>query len=173
MTLHSINSPDDLKKLSREELPALADELREFVLLDLQSIRMFGVLAQHVEIELGDLAGAAIAVLVIATDQTLCFEFGSDAELVHHVDGGRMEGRRPQGARQFRSALEQNDRNACLHESQCSDATDGTCARDDDRLGDGHENPRLRSDPDGPHTGILGVARGPCPNCDAWVHIRQ
>ena len=32
MTLHSINSPDDLKKLSREELPALADELREFVL---------------------------------------------------------------------------------------------------------------------------------------------
>jgi len=32
MTLLSINSPDDLKKLSREELPALADELREFVL---------------------------------------------------------------------------------------------------------------------------------------------
>ena len=32
MTLHSINSPDDLKKLTREELPALADELREFVL---------------------------------------------------------------------------------------------------------------------------------------------
>ena len=32
MTLHSVNSPDDLKKLSREELPALADELREFVL---------------------------------------------------------------------------------------------------------------------------------------------
>jgi 1-deoxy-D-xylulose-5-phosphate synthase len=32
MTLHSIHSPDDLKKLSREELPALADELREFVL---------------------------------------------------------------------------------------------------------------------------------------------
>ena len=32
MTLHSINFPDDLKKLSREELPALADELREFVL---------------------------------------------------------------------------------------------------------------------------------------------
>jgi len=32
MTLHSINSPEDLKKLSREELPALADELREFVL---------------------------------------------------------------------------------------------------------------------------------------------
>ena len=32
MTLYSINSPDDLKKLSREELPALADELREFVL---------------------------------------------------------------------------------------------------------------------------------------------
>lgn len=32
MTLHFINSPDDLKKLTREELPALADELREFVL---------------------------------------------------------------------------------------------------------------------------------------------
>ena len=32
MTLYSINSPDDLRKLSREELPALADELREFVL---------------------------------------------------------------------------------------------------------------------------------------------
>ena len=32
MTLNSINSPDDLKKLSREELPALADELRQFVL---------------------------------------------------------------------------------------------------------------------------------------------
>ena len=32
MTLDSINSPDDLKKLSREELPALADELREYVL---------------------------------------------------------------------------------------------------------------------------------------------
>ncbi len=32
MTLNSINSPDDLKKLSREELPALAEELREFVL---------------------------------------------------------------------------------------------------------------------------------------------
>jgi len=32
MTLDSINSPDDLKKLSREELPALADELRQFVL---------------------------------------------------------------------------------------------------------------------------------------------
>jgi 1-deoxy-D-xylulose-5-phosphate synthase len=32
MTLHSVNSPDDLKKLPREELPALADELREFVL---------------------------------------------------------------------------------------------------------------------------------------------
>ena len=32
MTLHSINSPEDLKQLSREELPALADELREFVL---------------------------------------------------------------------------------------------------------------------------------------------
>ena len=32
MTLHSVSSPDDLKKLSREELPALADELREFVL---------------------------------------------------------------------------------------------------------------------------------------------
>ncbi|WP_114690032.1 1-deoxy-D-xylulose-5-phosphate synthase [Polynucleobacter necessarius] len=32
MTLHSIHSPDDLKKLSREELPAVADELREFVL---------------------------------------------------------------------------------------------------------------------------------------------
>ena len=32
MNLHSINSPDDLKQLSREELPALADELREFVL---------------------------------------------------------------------------------------------------------------------------------------------
>ncbi|MBU3610892.1 1-deoxy-D-xylulose-5-phosphate synthase [Polynucleobacter wuianus] len=32
MTLYSINSPDDLKKLSREELPALADELRQFVL---------------------------------------------------------------------------------------------------------------------------------------------
>lgn len=32
MTLLSVNSPEDLKKLSREELPALADELREFVL---------------------------------------------------------------------------------------------------------------------------------------------
>ena len=32
MTLYSINSPDDLKKLTREELPALADELRQFVL---------------------------------------------------------------------------------------------------------------------------------------------
>ena len=32
MTLHSVNSPDDLKTLSREELPALADELRQFVL---------------------------------------------------------------------------------------------------------------------------------------------
>ncbi len=32
MTLNSINSPSDLKKLTREELPALADELREFVL---------------------------------------------------------------------------------------------------------------------------------------------
>jgi 1-deoxy-D-xylulose-5-phosphate synthase len=32
MTLHSINSPNDLKKLTREELPALADELRQFVL---------------------------------------------------------------------------------------------------------------------------------------------
>ena len=32
MNLDSINSPEDLKKLSREELPALADELRQFVL---------------------------------------------------------------------------------------------------------------------------------------------
>ncbi len=32
MTLNSINSPDDLKKLTREELPVLADELRQFVL---------------------------------------------------------------------------------------------------------------------------------------------
>ncbi len=32
MTLDSIHSPDDLKKLSREELPVLADELRQFVL---------------------------------------------------------------------------------------------------------------------------------------------
>ncbi|MEN9379225.1 MAG: hypothetical protein RJB15_903 [Pseudomonadota bacterium] len=32
MTLLSINSPDDLKKLTRDELPALADELRQFVL---------------------------------------------------------------------------------------------------------------------------------------------
>ena len=32
MTLHSVNSPDDLKTFSREELPALADELRQFVL---------------------------------------------------------------------------------------------------------------------------------------------
>ena len=32
MTLHSVNSPDDLKKLAREELPVLADELRQFVL---------------------------------------------------------------------------------------------------------------------------------------------
>ncbi len=32
MTLNSINSPDDLKTLSREELPALANELRQFIL---------------------------------------------------------------------------------------------------------------------------------------------
>ena len=32
MTLDSINSPNELKKLTREELPALADELRQFVL---------------------------------------------------------------------------------------------------------------------------------------------
>ncbi len=32
MTLNSIHSPKDLKKLSREQLPALADELRQFVL---------------------------------------------------------------------------------------------------------------------------------------------
>ena len=32
MTLHSIHSPKDLKKLPREQLPALADELRQFVL---------------------------------------------------------------------------------------------------------------------------------------------
>ncbi len=32
MTLNSVNSPDDLRKLTREELPALADELREFIL---------------------------------------------------------------------------------------------------------------------------------------------
>ena len=32
MTLDSIHSPADLKKLSREELPVLADELRQFVL---------------------------------------------------------------------------------------------------------------------------------------------
>ena len=32
MTLHSINSPSELKKLTREELPALADELRQFIL---------------------------------------------------------------------------------------------------------------------------------------------
>jgi 1-deoxy-D-xylulose-5-phosphate synthase len=32
MTLHSVNSPDDLRKLSREELPPLADELRQFIL---------------------------------------------------------------------------------------------------------------------------------------------
>ena len=32
MTLDSINSPEELKKLTREELPALADELRQFVL---------------------------------------------------------------------------------------------------------------------------------------------
>nr|WP_315127696.1 1-deoxy-D-xylulose-5-phosphate synthase [uncultured Polynucleobacter sp.] len=32
MTLYSIHSPADLKKLPREQLPALADELRQFVL---------------------------------------------------------------------------------------------------------------------------------------------
>jgi 1-deoxy-D-xylulose-5-phosphate synthase len=32
MTLDSINFPEDLRQLSREELPALADELRQFVL---------------------------------------------------------------------------------------------------------------------------------------------
>ncbi len=32
MTLDSINSPKELKKLTREELPALADELRQFIL---------------------------------------------------------------------------------------------------------------------------------------------
>ncbi|WP_114653885.1 1-deoxy-D-xylulose-5-phosphate synthase [Polynucleobacter necessarius] len=32
MTLNSIHSPTDLKKLPREQLPALADELRQFVL---------------------------------------------------------------------------------------------------------------------------------------------
>ena len=32
MTLNSINSPEDLKKLTREKLPVLADELRQFVL---------------------------------------------------------------------------------------------------------------------------------------------
>ena len=32
MTLNSINFPDDLKTLSREELPALANELRQFIL---------------------------------------------------------------------------------------------------------------------------------------------
>ena len=32
MTLNSIHSPADLKKLPREQLPALADELRQFVL---------------------------------------------------------------------------------------------------------------------------------------------
>jgi len=32
MTLDSINSPDDLRKLTREELPPLADELRQFIL---------------------------------------------------------------------------------------------------------------------------------------------
>jgi len=32
MTLDSIHNPADLKKLSRDELPALADELRQFVL---------------------------------------------------------------------------------------------------------------------------------------------
>ena len=32
MTLTSINSPADLRKLSREELPPLADELRQFIL---------------------------------------------------------------------------------------------------------------------------------------------
>ena len=32
MTLDSINSPEDLRKLTREELPPLADELRQFIL---------------------------------------------------------------------------------------------------------------------------------------------
>ena len=32
MTLNSTHSPADLKKLPREQLPALADELRQFVL---------------------------------------------------------------------------------------------------------------------------------------------
>ena len=32
MTLNSIHSPADLKKIPREQLPALADELRQFVL---------------------------------------------------------------------------------------------------------------------------------------------
>ena len=32
MTLDSINYPDDLRKLTREELPPLADELRQFIL---------------------------------------------------------------------------------------------------------------------------------------------
>ena len=32
MTLDSINFPDDLRKLTREELPPLADELRQFIL---------------------------------------------------------------------------------------------------------------------------------------------
>jgi hypothetical protein len=88
-----------LRQMRIVALENFPDQLCEFVLLDLQSVRVLGVLAQHVEIEFGDLTGASIAVLVVATDQTLRSSSAvtPSSSIMSTVGGWKVEARKARG----------------------------------------------------------------------------
>ena len=72
------------------------DQLGELPLLALQAIRVVGVTAQQLHVELSDQALLAIALLGIARNQALGNEAIGQTQGGQHVQGGRVEGGRAQ-----------------------------------------------------------------------------
>ena len=119
-------------------LQLLPDETRVFPLLALQSIGVLGETTQQLEIELGDLAGATVAILIVPTDEALGDQPIGETEFIDHVDRRRVEGRSPQGLGQRRKALKQHHRDARLSQAQRRGTTYGPRARDDHGFGNRH-----------------------------------
>ena len=105
------------------------DQLGQLPLLALQAVRVVGVTAQQLHVELGDQALLAIALLGVARNQALGNEAIGQTQGGQHVQGGRVEGGRAQIQTQGGGRFGHGHPHACAGQHQCGHQANRAGAR--------------------------------------------
>ena len=116
-------------------LEPVEQDVTNLVLFQHQPERVRRVVAERAQIEIGNDAGAPVAILVVSHDIATLQHLFSDADGGEHLQSRRMDSGGTRVVEDLRAGLQHRHRYSATGEVECRGETDGTRASDQHSVG--------------------------------------